>query len=171
MLFRSHMAGCDDITGGVGSIAMGVLLLYLWKKDGRATELAARLPVTPAAQVQEGMVQVVGRAAGEPAVSAYLSGRPCFVSHCKLEYLPDHQSDPEWTTEMEEKQAAPFYLEDDSGRVLVDPEKAEFQFPGGGEWLTSKKPSSRAQAPGTVNMESRMRDVDRKSTRLNSSHT
>ena len=135
----THHDPCFYVTGGAGAVAIAILLLFAWRKQGRPMRLAERLPVSPAGQVQEGMVQVVGRTSGSLTEKSYFLGLNCHVTQTKIERYQDNQSKSKWITVWDEKHAVPFYVEDASGRIHCDPEKAQYQLLPDLEFTTGER--------------------------------
>ncbi|MSO20281.1 MAG: hypothetical protein EXQ56_07405 [Acidobacteria bacterium] len=121
------MLTCEGLTGGAIFLVFAAALFYVSRKERYPAKLASRLAVTPVAQIQEGMVQVAGRAVGAATVKSAVLGLNCLVTRSFVEVYNEKQSEQDWETELRDQQSVPFFVEDASGRVWVVPEKAEFQ--------------------------------------------
>ena len=119
----------DDrhLTGGI--LSMGLSLFFLWasRRVRYPTRLAMRTPLTPSGNVQEGMAHVAGQAAGVPGQNSHILGLNCLVTYTKIEVYYKHARRKKWQTEFEVQKSVPFFVEDASGRIYVDPSKAEFE--------------------------------------------
>ncbi len=91
-------------------------------------------------EAKSGPVEVSGRV--EPAdnlMEAPLSGVDCVYFLLKVEEKHEQGDGPLWQVSSAARNGVPFYLRDDSGRILVDPdglsvdlsEEKEFEVPGG----------------------------------------
>lgn len=139
----------DDrfLTGGVVCLGLSGLFFYGARRIGYALRLALRTPLTPTSQVQEGMVQVAGRAVGRGSEKSFILGLNCLVTQTKIEVFYKHnQRGRRWQTEWDSTRSAPFYVEDASGLLYVDPGKAEFaldpdvEMEMGRWWRSPEKP-------------------------------
>jgi hypothetical protein len=119
----------DDrhLTGGILSIGLSLFFLWASRRARYPIKLAMRTPLTPAGQVQEGMAHVAGQAAGEASKTSHVLGLNCLVSYTKIEVYYKHAKNRKWQTEFEAQKTAPFFVEDASGRIYVDPATAEFE--------------------------------------------
>jgi hypothetical protein len=78
-------------------------------------------------------------------VASPLSGVPCLITSLKIELHQPHNKKRKWLRITETYKSVPFYVEDASGRVLVDPADADFHSGGTIRFSTQKrwKPSRR----------------------------
>lgn len=116
--------------------------IFLWDALGRmrTRRLIAFLPTSKAKGVFVGLVELIGTAECErgKTLKAPMSGRDCVYVKTKVEerrvetYTAENSKGESetktrtvWKTLMEEESRAPFYLRDETGAALVDPEGAE----------------------------------------------
>ncbi len=88
--------------------------------------------VTSKAQsLSMGLTEMKGEAEPlEEPLTSPLSNRSCVGYTCKLQiYLPEGGSVDNWQTAGEIKELPLFYLKDETGKVPVDPKKADLQIP------------------------------------------
>jgi hypothetical protein len=115
------VAGFLDVmaaTLGGGVTALGLV------QAGRAFWTARLLSgsgATPMTELSEGLQEVRGTPLAEGAVTAPLSGRPCL--HWRL--LVEQQRRTRWETVLDKRASVPFWADDGTGRVRVDPAEAE----------------------------------------------
>jgi hypothetical protein len=106
-----------------------------WRARDRRRLLSAGRAI---ARLEAGPVRVVGRVvAGEVPLTAPITGRPCVAWDLRIEA----RGDGGWSSLVDERQAADFFVEDDSGRALVSVSSprlslaAEERFASGGPGL------------------------------------
>ncbi len=122
---------------GIVSVFAGLISLYaafavFWKKM-----IVEGTPTSKVRSLAAGLVELKGRAVPREALIAPYSKRPCVLYDYKVEELRIRREwDPmsrrnitvrEWATVRTESRASRFYLEDATGRVLVDPAGADVE--------------------------------------------
>ena len=101
----------------------------------------------PIRSIAMGLVRIHGKATSDHPVTSPISHTPCCVYQVHIEKWRDeneeaHQSGL-WQHYGSEADGAPFYLEDSSGRVLVDPRGADYDIESTAvREASSAKPSS-----------------------------
>jgi LemA protein len=117
------LAAWAGLAAAVAALGIGAGFgLHLWRRRW----LLADLPTSDAAHVFVGMNEVAGRALplAQPIVAPY-SAVECVWYRSLLEReVEDQQGRSSWKEEADVTSAAPFWVADDSGRVLVRPEGA-----------------------------------------------
>ena len=131
----------------IGSIFLGLLsLLFLWysHRSNQRRRLVAVLPTSRAQGVFIGTVELAGTAESEAPFTGFLSGQLCVLyswnvsehwSRTVTETYTDSEGRSQTrtrresgsTTVAEGGESAPFYLQDETGVVLVHPEGAELR--------------------------------------------
>jgi len=120
--FRS--SGNGSVLWTIGAV-VGVVLFY------RGFRLLARRRLilnTPTAKIRSasmGLVEVNGLAVGPYTINAPIAGVPCFYSRTTAWQLKKSGKNRSWEKVAEENLHVPFYLDDNTGRVLVRPQGAE----------------------------------------------
>jgi len=106
----------------VGAALAAALALAAWHASLRRARAIADTPTSAVASAAQGYVELFGRArpAGDP-LAAPLNGLPCLWYRFKVE----RRNGDKWETVSAGESFASFYLDDGSGRCLVDPEGAE----------------------------------------------
>jgi len=88
-------------------------------------------PEMPIRSIPMGLVAVRGKTTGEPTVTSPLTQTPCFF--CKVDIEKWHSTDSRgggsWLHYKTDARGAEFYLEDGTGKVLVDAQGAELDLP------------------------------------------
>ena len=85
---------------------------------------AENLPTSTCRAVPMGLVEVAGTAAGVPFASPF-SSIPCFCSRLIVEEWSEDSRASSWQEIYEGTFSAPFYVEDGTGRVRIDPDEAD----------------------------------------------
>lgn len=83
---------------------------------------------TPASKIRSaamGLVEVSGLAAGPYTLTAPITGVPCYYYRTLIWQWKQRGKNSSWVKECDETLHVPFYLEDETGRLLVNPQGAE----------------------------------------------
>ena len=81
------------------------------------------LLTTPASKIRSaalGLVEVTGAAAGPYTISAPITGKPCFLYHTTAWQQRDGKKQ-EWEKVADETLHLPFFIDDSTGQLLVEP--------------------------------------------------
>jgi hypothetical protein len=105
--------------GGVGSFFRGF-------RTYREYLRVQGTPVMPIRSIAMGLVRVHGKPTSEQPVSSPISHTPCCFFQVHIEKWKDEGDNGTWLHYGAEADGARFYLEDGSGRVLVDARGAEY---------------------------------------------
>jgi len=102
--------------------------LYLFYHGFRLLQRKRLIMDTPASKVRSaamGLVEVSGLAAGPYTMNAPITGLPCFYYRTMVWQWKQQGKSSSWVKEVDESLHVPFFLEDTTGRVLVNPQGAE----------------------------------------------
>ncbi|HEV2494835.1 MAG TPA: hypothetical protein VG204_17370 [Terriglobia bacterium] len=86
-------------------------------------------PQTPIRSIAMGLVDVQGKAVGDPPITSPITRTPCFFYQVKIEkwtQTGDKPQDGVWRHYKTDAGGKPFTLEDPTGKVLVDAHGADF---------------------------------------------
>ena len=72
-----------------------------------------------------GLVEINGLAVGPYTMTAPVTGVPCYYFHTMAWQWQQRGKNSEWVKVADESLHVPFFLDDNTGRVLVDPQGAE----------------------------------------------
>ncbi len=108
----------------IGAIA-GVYLFYRGFLMLQRKRLIENTPSSKIRSAAIGLVEVSGLATGPYTIIAPLTGMQCFLHRTVAWELRRQGKNSEWVKVAEETQHVPFFLDDNTGRVLVDPLGAE----------------------------------------------
>ncbi|MBL8378893.1 MAG: hypothetical protein JNM79_13565 [Burkholderiales bacterium] len=108
--------------------ASAALSLAVWVRHARRYRDIVNTPTAAAGTAAQGRVELYGSARVAPGqrVLSHFSGAPC-AWHChRIDTRDEDSATGLWWLASIEASAAPFVIEDESGRCLVDPARAEF---------------------------------------------
>jgi hypothetical protein len=106
------------IAGGVYFFCIGFQLLA-------RKRLLLAIPNSRIRSAAMGLVEVNGVAAGPHTIPAPISGKPCFLYHTIAWQKPERKGD-EWEKVADETLHLPFFVDDTTGQLLVEPLGADF---------------------------------------------
>ncbi len=104
-----------------------VLGVILFVKGFRDFQLKRLIRDTPAAKVRSaaiGLVEMQGVSVGPYTITSPVQQRACFYYRTQLWRWVQREKDSEWVSVADERMHVPFYLKDNTGMVLVDPNGA-----------------------------------------------
>ena len=85
---------------------------------------------TPTSRIRSaalGLIEVNGLAVGPYTLTAPVTGKPCYYYRTIAWELQKSGQDEKWEKAADESFHVPFYLDDSSGKMLVDPQNAELE--------------------------------------------
>ncbi len=126
----------DEVIGALIFLGFGVSFFFYGFRHLRNKRLVENIPTSKCRSVAMGLVEVAGRAAGEATVPSLIGQVPCFFSQLEIERYQRRGKSSRWVTVHKEKLGIPFYVEDDTGRVKVDPADAELHVPADVKYTT-----------------------------------
>ena len=91
----------------------------------RAKRLILNTPESKIRSASMGLVEINGTASGPKTIPAGISGDPCYYYRAMAWQLRQSGNNREWMKVADECVYVPFFVEDSTGRVLVDPAGAE----------------------------------------------
>jgi len=101
---------------------------YLFYRGFRMLARKRLIMDTPASKIRSasiGLVEVSGLAVGPYTMNAPITGESCYYYRTMAWQLKQSGKNKEWEKVADESLHVPFYLDDNTGRVLVDPQGAE----------------------------------------------
>jgi hypothetical protein len=102
--------------------------VYLFVRGFRLLQRKRLIMNTPVSKVRSaamGLVEVSGLAAGPFTINAPITGVPCFYYRTMVWQWKQQGKNSSWVKEADESLHLPFFLEDNTGRLLVNPQGAE----------------------------------------------
>ena len=106
------------LCGGIYLFYRGFLLL-------QRRRLILDTPFSKIRSAAMGMVEVSGLAVGPYSMTAPVTAKPCYFYRTLAWELKQRGKNKEWVQVAKECNHVPFFLDDNTGRVLVDPREAE----------------------------------------------
>ncbi len=114
---------------GAGVIGFcGVSLIISGIKFYRKSQTLKRTPIVPVNRASAGLVHVRGKASGEDRLTSFFTKVPCYYFEAKvMKHSTFSSGGPEWREIAKETENRPFYVDDGTGRVLVNHQGAEYE--------------------------------------------
>lgn len=106
-------------------MAMGVYWFYKGFLLLQRKRLILNTPASRIRSASMGLVEISGLAAGPHVVTSPLKQAECFYYHSIAWQLKQQGKNTQWVKVAEETLHVPFYVDDNTGKVLVDPRGAE----------------------------------------------
>lgn len=128
------IVGTSDTTKFVGFMTVfalvGLVLFILGFRAYREYRILEDTPIAPIRSIPMGLVHIYGKTVGENRLSSPLTRTPCYYYKVEVEKWVRKDKDHEgWETVRTDKDMSPFHMDDTTGKVQVDPAKAEFDVP------------------------------------------
>ncbi|MBZ5545958.1 MAG: hypothetical protein LAO07_20170 [Acidobacteriia bacterium] len=126
--------------------ALGLLLGLFWFGKGFVIfwkyRVVADTPLVPIRSIAMGLVQIHGKAMGERTLLSPVTSVPCLLYKVDIErWAGDLRgSSGNWSAYLTDAAWVGFCLEDETGRVPVDPQGAEYDLEQTGQSEISKRP-------------------------------
>jgi hypothetical protein len=115
----------DPAALAVLALGAGVYLFYRGFRRLQRKRLIANTPTSKVRSASIGLVEVNGHAIGPYTIRSPLCLEPCYYYKAIAWQLRSSGKSKEWKKAAEEALHMPFFVDDGTGRVLVDPRGAE----------------------------------------------
>jgi hypothetical protein len=100
-------------------------LIFAWGfKVYRELRILEDTPLIPVRSVSMGLSRLKGKATGEDRLTSPMTNQPCYYYRVQVQEWERIGNNAGWNTYKSKTEARRFYLDDGSGRVLVDPQGA-----------------------------------------------
>ncbi len=143
-MLRTHSGNLDAyLCLGVG---FGLYSFVKGLRTYREYRVVEDTPEMPIRSLAMGLVRVHGQAIGEERVTSPVSHTPCYFYKVEIERWKRDGKSGRWAHYRTDAGGVRFYLEDASGRVLIDAHDAEFDLP---KVMTREAGGSSTSAGGT----------------------
>jgi len=119
----------DNLTWAFVGAGFGAFSFFRGFRMLRNKRLIENTPTSKCRSIAMGLVEVAGRAAGEKTMPSLIGHLPSYCSQILIERYEKRGKNHRWVTVHKRTAGIPFFLEDNTGRVLVDPEGAEMDIP------------------------------------------
>jgi hypothetical protein len=127
MLAAYASSGGNSPIGIFLFFGVGVFLFYLGFRSFREYRILADTPIMPIRSIAMGLTHASGKATGDDRLTSPLTGAPRFYYWVRVEKYIQRGKHIGWTSVSNEMDRRPFYLDDATGKVLVNPQMAEFE--------------------------------------------
>lgn len=128
LLFATDLMTQLEFCAAIGTVA-GVFLFFQGFLMFRLKRLILNTPFSKVRSASMGLVEISGIAQGPHTIPAGISGDPCFLYRARAWKLNQDGKNRSWDLVADETQFVPFYLEDSTGRMLIDPRGADLDLP------------------------------------------
>ncbi len=115
----------DDVIWAVAGAGAGVYLFYRGFRMLQRKRLILDTPTSKIRSASMGLVEVSGEAIGPYIMTAPVTDLPCYYYRAMVWQLKQSGRSRSWKKVVDESLHLPFYLDDNTGRVLVNPQHAE----------------------------------------------
>ena len=114
-----------------GGFFFGLWLFFRGFKTYRLKKLIEHLPTSKVRSIAMGMVEIAGKAvpAEKKSLKSPFTSKDCVYYKYTVEEYRSSGKSSHWVTIKSGDSCMPFFLQDDTGKVLVDPKGAEIDIP------------------------------------------
>jgi hypothetical protein len=102
------------LAGGLAAAGYGL-------KEYRLVKKIEDTPTSKIRSAAVGLVEIKGRARCKDVLASPISGVKCAYYHVSAEYLHRSKNSDNWITFYSDSSSKQFYMEDDTGKMLLDP--------------------------------------------------
>src|ERR1039458_1970428 len=127
-LFASSSGSISPFIPGL-LLLFGLVLFVVGFRTYREYRIMEDTPQIPVRSVPMGLVHVSGKSSGCEPLTSPLTSVPCYYYEVKVEKRVKKDNREQWENQSTEKMEAPFYIQDATGQILVNPQNAEFDVP------------------------------------------
>ncbi len=103
----------------------GSVAFYQGFRMLRFKRMILNTPLSRIHSASVGLVEVMGTPVGPHVLTAPVTGEPCYYYRVRAWQWVDSGKEHSWKSVLDESLFVPFYLQDSTGRVLIDPKGAE----------------------------------------------
>ena len=125
VFYSSSSRHTDGWVWAVVGACAGVYLFYRGFRLLQRKRLIMDTPPSKIRSASMGLVEISGLAVGPYTLPAPVTGAPCYYYRTLAWQWKQNGKSSSWVKVAEESMHVPFYLDDNTGRVLVDPQGAE----------------------------------------------
>ena len=127
-MLAAHIILRGSDGGWIWALAGAAAGVYLFFRGFRMLQRKRLILNTPSSKIRSasmGLVEVSGLAVGPYTMPAPITSLPCYYYRTMAWQWKQSGKNSEWVKVAEESLHLPFYLDDNTGRVLIDPRGAE----------------------------------------------
>ncbi len=117
------------LVASLAGVCGGVFLFFDGFRKLRYKRLILDTPLSKIHSASVGLVEVCGDPVGPRTLSAPVTGDPCYYYRVQVWQWEEQDSGKShsWKLRLDENSYVPFFLEDATGRLLIDPQNAEME--------------------------------------------
>src|SRR5208282_4386957 len=108
---------------------VGVILFIFGFVKYREYRVLADTPQIPIRSVSMGLSHVAGTSTGGQPLTSPLTQVPCYYYEVKVEKQVKRDNQETWEETHKDRAEIPFYVQDETGYILVNPQYAEYNLP------------------------------------------
>ncbi len=105
---------------------IGALVFFFGFRTYREYRVVADTPIAPVRSIPMGLVHVQGKTTGDDRLTSPLTRVPCYYFKVQVEKYVKGEKESKWETVRTDTEERSFYIEDATGKVFVNPHRAEF---------------------------------------------
>jgi hypothetical protein len=105
--------------------ALGIVLFFWGFRLLQRRRLILDTPLSKIRSASMGMVEISGQAVGPYTMTAPVSGRSCYYYRTQVWEWKQNGKNKQWVQAAAECMHVPFFVDDNTGRLMVDPRGAE----------------------------------------------
>lgn len=124
-ILNSRDVGRVEMWAGIGAV-VGVVLFVRGFQMLRVKRLILNTPASKVRSASMGLVEITGLAKGPSTIPAGITGEPCYYYRAIIWQLRQSGKSEEWKQVACESLYVPFFVEDATGELLIDPQGADF---------------------------------------------
>jgi hypothetical protein len=121
----SSSGGFWMILACLAGVGIGLFLFFNGFRMLRYKRLILNTPLSKIHSASIGLVELTGTPTGPKTLSAPVTGEPCFYYRVQAWQWEESGKEHQWKQVLDESLYLPFFLEDSTGRVLIDPQGAQ----------------------------------------------
>ena len=109
----------------LGGAFAGVALFFQGFRMLQYKRLILNTPFSKIRSASIGLVEVSGNPTGPQTIASAITGEPCFYYRAQAWQWDNSGKDRNWQLVLDESLSVPFFLEDSTGKMLVNPQGAD----------------------------------------------
>lgn len=124
LAFSSSGGPRIELWAAVGAV-LGMFLFFRGFSMLRCKRIILNTPASKIRSASMGLVEITGMARGPKTIPAGITGEACYYYRAKAWQTRESGRGRQWAIVADESVYVPFFVEDQTGRMLVNPEGAE----------------------------------------------
>jgi Ca2+/Na+ antiporter len=113
----------------IALVVVGLILFIFGFVKYREYRVLADTPQIPIRSVSMGLSHVAGTSTGGQPLTSPLTQVPCYYYEVRVEKKVKRDNQETWEEAHKERAEVPFYVQDETGYILVNPQNAEYNLP------------------------------------------